>query len=400
LDTSRHITREEALTILIARDRVEQAIERGTLQTPQQLQQVYELDSKLQQNPRRICANIDLATYRQSLNKTSLGWWWYLDNTYEHHHDRWDWLYRSLSLVLWTVILAFLINIGNRFFQGGLGVSGAFAVILPSLLTLLKARSEVTKAGQRAFTELLHRLQVPKQWHEEVKLSATGLLLLGLLVFWFSLPKIANLYNQSGYHAYHNQAYSQAESLYKQAISLDSEHAEAHYNLGVLYEDWGEREKAEQSYQIAASQGNIRAHNNLARLLIFQEKYAAAVHHLQQALVIIENYPEGESAQPEEKYSIYKNLGWARLQQERYRDAQRYLFVANKLAKGENKDEISKPGSVHCLLAQVYEKLGKEETANEQWQSCCQLASRMVPEEDAWLHRARQQLEVAGKSCP
>jgi tetratricopeptide (TPR) repeat protein len=270
------------------------------------------------------------------------------------------------------------------------------------LLTLLKARSEVTKAGQRAFTELLHRLQVPKQWHEEVKLSATGLLLLGLLVFWFSLPEIANIYNQRGLHAYHNQAYSQAETLYKQAISLDKDHSHAHYNLGVLYEDWGNQEKAKQHYQIAASQGNIRAHNNLARLLILEEKYADAVHHLQQALLAIKKIqqnPESKEVEPEDKYSIYKNLGWARLGQERYQDAQQYLLLAKNLTKGEYKDQISRVASARCLLAQVYEKQEKKEAAIEEWQACCALGNKLVSEEDAWLHQARQQLQATGKPC-
>jgi len=94
-----------------------------------------------------------------------------------------------------------------------------------------------------------------------------------------------------------------------------------------------------------------------------------------------------------------KNLGWVRLEQGRYEEAQQTLQVAIGIAQNpQTVKYIENPASAHCLLAQVLDKQ-KQTSALEQWQKCCQLGSRLNPDEDIWLHLSRQKLHKAGKQC-
>lgn len=101
---------------------------------------------------------------------------------------------------------------------------------------------------------------------------------------------------------------------------------------------------------------------------------------------------EEKNSTPEIKYSLFKNLGWARLQQGRYEEAQQILQAAIGIARNpDTKKYIPNPGAAHCLLAQALEKL-KQPKALEQWQQCSQFGSRLNADEDTWLHLAKEKL--------
>ena len=94
----------------------------------------------------------------------------------------------------------------------------------------------------------------------------------------------------------------------------------------------------------------------------------------------------------ETKYSLFKNLGWARLQQGMYEEALETLRLASGIAENPNAEKyIPNPGATHCLLAQTLEKL-KQPTTVEEWQKCSQLSSTLNADEDAWLHLAKERL--------
>jgi tetratricopeptide (TPR) repeat protein len=273
------------------------------------------------------------------------------------------------------------------------GLGGAAAVILPSIFALLQASSELTKAGQEGFDKLLEKLSIPKQYREEAKL-ASALLLSGILIsIWFCLPLISNFYNRNGLKNYNERNLGEAEQDYLKAISLNADNMEAHYNLGNLYEEWQDLEKAKKEYQLAVAGNFPDAYNNLARLYIQEKKYPQTATLLSKGLLLAKE----QNSLPEVRYSLFKNLGWVRLEQGRYEEAQQALQTALGIANNLEAAKL-KPSAAHCLLAQVLDKQ-KQPTALEQWQKCCQLGSRLNPDEDTWLHLSQEKLSKAGRRC-
>jgi tetratricopeptide (TPR) repeat protein len=122
----------------------------------------------------------------------------------------------------------------------------------------------------------------------------------------------------------------------------------------------------------------------LARLYILDGNYTQAVELLLKGLKLVQ---EDDSI----KYVIFKNLGWARLQQKRYADAENNLLKAIAIDS-----EDKQRGSAHCLLAQVLEaRGGKEENARQEWQKCVDFGpekpSKYHPDEDQWIDMAKRQ---------
>lgn len=145
-----------------------------------------------------------------------------------------------------------------------------------------------------------------------------------------------------------------------------------HYNLGLLYEDIREFDKALAQYQIAMedeSDVEIHAMNNTARLQIWQKhNNSLAIELIQKALA--------RNPLPSLKSTLYKNLGWAYLQEGRNEDAENYLREAIKL------DE-DKKASPHCLLAQAMSQRQRGDIMTS-WQNCVNLDPENLPEVETW----------------
>ena len=402
LDSLGTLTEAQAIAILCTRDAVYQTLVERTPVSSAYLLQVRSLDATLKAHRQQICSAIDFPTYRSIHTNTAQRWWWHLDvEPVLHRRDRSDWLFKLLTIGSWTAILALLLNIINRFLSVGLGVTGAMAVILPSILAFIKARSDLTAAGQKSLERLLTRIGIQKHWQSEAKFGSTLVLLGGIIGLWFSLPVAADFYNRRGLDFYYGRHLRQAEKHYQQAIALDLDHAEAHYNLGLVYEDWLRLDESKRVYQVAASQGLVEAHNNLARLLIQSEDYQEAVLLLQDGLLLRNR----QTVLPEDEFNLYKNLGWARLSQGYLQDAKSAL---DKAINVDNTKKNPQSGAAaHCLLGQVLEKQNKSDESIPHWQECCQQGldrlqrrRKSIPEEDQWLHQAHQHLQARGKSCP
>lgn len=102
-----------------------------------------------------------------------------------------------------------------------------------------------------------------------------------------------------------------------------------------------------------------------------------------------------------QKYSIFKNLAWARFKQKRYDDSVAYLLPAIAIAKNSKYQEhIRNPGAAFCIYSQVLSKTDKSSSkVKENWQQCRQLIESRLDageainaEEDGWLYEAKQQL--------
>jgi len=253
---------------------------------------------------------------------------------------------------------------------------------------MLQARSELTEGGQQRFENTLIQLGIPRQYREPIKFLTLLMLFSFLLGFWFLIPTISEIYNQQGLRSAKNGNLGTAQENYQRSITLDPDNVHTHYNLGNLYEDLQEFDKAKTEYLIAV-QGNVpEAYNNLARLFIRQKKYPEAVSLIQQGLLLA-----GKTEGPTEvKYNLFKNLGWARFEQNRDLEAWQALQVATGIAKSpEIASYIANPGSSYCLLAQVLDR--QKRPAIAEWKKCRELGSTLNPDEDTWLNLSYQKLQ-------
>ncbi|NEO67181.1 MAG: tetratricopeptide repeat protein [Moorea sp. SIO4G2] len=154
-------------------------------------------------------------------------------------------------------------------------------------------------------------------------------------------------------------------------------------------------DKARTEYLLAVKGDVPEAYNNLARLLIKKKEYPQAVALLNQGIL----QASKQDSFPDVKYSLFKNLGWARFQQGRDTEAEQALKAATGIASNPDVAKyIKNQGSAHCLLAQVLQRQ-KNPEAIQQWQQCCQLGSTLNPDEDTWLHLAHKNLKKGGQSC-
>ncbi|WP_017717649.1 serine/threonine-protein kinase [Kamptonema formosum] len=256
-------------------------------------------------------------------------------------------------------------------------------------------------------------------WGDERKpprwLAATVLLLIGVWGFWGLGRALAVYYYSRGLENHLARQWEEAESNYKQALKLNPNYAEvhsalgflcqnrqdaecarseyekaialdpnlaiAHLNLGILCEDRQDWECAGTAYWQAARNGLPAAYNNLARLRILQQDFDAAAELLSQGLQLAKD--------PNTQYATLKNLGWAKLGQKRYFEAEETLRKAIEL-KGDR-------APAYCLLAQVLESEHQPQNALPEWENCLRYASRYSPDEAAWIDMARERLNAQGE---
>jgi tetratricopeptide (TPR) repeat protein len=194
----------------------------------------------------------------------------------------------------------------------------------------------------------------------------------------FGLPELASLFNNMGFENYKANRLADTQQSYQLALSLDPKSRTALYNLGWLCEEVQDLECARVKYREAAKLGLPAAYSNLARLYIVQDKnYPAAVHLLLQGLKLAKD--------DQVKYSLLKNLGWARLEQRRYSEALQHLDAAIKLD--------SKRAPTYALKARVLEGMKKTKEAQAQWKIYLKYADSQELDEDIWIGMANQRLK-------
>ena len=146
---------QQVLSVLQSRDALYAALQQHPAPNVHDLEEIKELDRLLLELSPQMTALLNLKDYRKSFPKTSEQWWWSLDEQTIHRLNHYDWLFKGLTVVAWALSLGLLGNISGRFLLGGAGVVGLSAVALSNLLTLLKARSDLTDTGRQGFERLL-----------------------------------------------------------------------------------------------------------------------------------------------------------------------------------------------------------------------------------------------------
>lgn len=260
-------------------------------------------------------------------------------------------------------------------------------VLLERLQHLYDAPSESTEENPSnpdisgEFRRQNLRLGIIFSWPfspQQMRRSAISLLAL-CIGLQLSLYPIAQFCNQLGESA-RTANPEQAEFWYNTAIWVKPNYPKPYNNLGLLYEKqpFLNQNQAKEYYYKAAKKGFTPAVNNLGRLEILAGNTEAAVQ-----LILPELHKNNVSNGV--KYSLHKNLGWARAIQKRYAEADADLHMAISLDRER--------ASAYCLLAQVIEAQGNDKAALIQWENCLRYAQpTTTPEEDQWIAMARQRL--------
>jgi len=214
--------------------------------------------------------------------------------------------------------------------------------------------------------------------------AALVLLLLGGVGWLLGAPRLATVFNNRGFHQYLVGDLPPARDALLLALRLDPNNRAALYNQAWQCERVRDFDCARQKYRQAAKLGLAAAHSSLARLDILDRDYGAAVDLLWVGLRL-------EAPDPV-RYALYKNLGWARLGQERPLEAEQHLRTAISIDPER--------ASGRCLLAQVLERQGEMAGSLAEWEVCDRDANPEDPDEDVWLGLARQRLTSRSERLP
>jgi hypothetical protein len=186
---------QDILSVLRSRDELQAALAANAEVNGHQLHAIHTLDRQLKGQAVAWAQVLDFSTYRQSFSpKSAEQWWWWLDQAAYAY----DWVFQGLTTLSWATSIGLLVTISGRFLFGGAGVGGISAIALSNLIALLKARSDLTAAGNAGFKQFLEGVKVPPLWRSRVRFGSTALLTLVLVGFWFSLPPLSRWYNAQG----------------------------------------------------------------------------------------------------------------------------------------------------------------------------------------------------------
>jgi tetratricopeptide (TPR) repeat protein len=370
---------EQVLDVLIARDVIYALLRNKARKLGKNHTTLANLDNRLRKQADSITQVADLAELRASFHPASDAWWWFFKrSSIKYWWDRYDRLWNALALLFLVIALCILIDISNRLLTGEPDTLGAIVVTLQTALTPLIIGGLLTRGGQNILDNLLTRIGIPIHFRQEGSLLLATSFLILLTCFYLAMPWVSNIYNNLGFRAYTDNRLATAQTHYRRAIKFNPDHFQAHYNLGSLFEELNDLDRAREEYLLAAQGGLPEGLNNLGRLYLLEGQYPEAAILLNNAL----NQISSTNSKNDLKYSVLKNLGWARLEQDRLPDAETSLQEAIEL--------IQKKAAAHCLLAQVLEEQGKP--AKSEWEQCLRYANGTDPDEDVWAGIAQQRL--------
>ena len=381
---------ERILLVLLARDAVQDALQREESPPASLLLQLAELDQRLQQQQAKIVQVKDYPLWRKSFDPPDSAWWWHFPLPNSSWWQRLDWLWNGLTLVLLAISVSLIVDGIPRFLSGGLDTASVLAVIIPSLLALLTSGS-LTPIGREARNYLFQKLAQPF-WPLLSVCLAFFLALSLIIIHQFFFDDLAIYFAQQGQKFYLAGRWEQALSNYQKAIAFDPNYAQAHYNLGLLYEDWQKFDLAKSEYQLAVSKDisanllvHLQAYNNWGRVLILEQKYTKAIAPLKEGKNTLDRELVKTDKDFEKvKYTLLKNLGWAQLELKNYTEAQSLLQEAIALN--------STRAAAYCLLAQMLEVQEQKQEAFQNWENCIVYADSGKPDEYLWLSIAREKI--------
>lgn len=404
--TSFKANRTEAafLRVILTRSEVQKLLHQEVRMSAGMIEQLTSLDLDLELELNRIIEAEEFKDWdywRRIVQPTPAEWWWEKRpiTLKKHWWENCDWFWTGCTLVFLTISVSFATDAASRFLSGGFDFLSALTIVVPSVLALLTS-GKLTKMGQDARKYLFTRCQIKPRFWELVSFSISLLLLLSLFAFHQSYGAMAVCFDRQGKIHYEANRLDSALSDYRRAISLKPNYAQAHYHLGLLYEDLQKFKEAKTEYQLAVENGAdsptslpmLKARNNLGRLYLLEKKYDLAFPPLLEVEEEIdEELVQTSNEYKKLRYKSLKNLGWTHLGLGNTTIAQRLLEKAIKLSENQ--------AASYCLLAQVQEKQQQPKLALNNWEKCSIMTSNFKtnPEEYRWQNIAREKLVAQRK---
>jgi tetratricopeptide (TPR) repeat protein len=303
LKQSTHLSSEELLDARIARD----AIHTLRLESSQPIsaalgRQINQLDRQFKREIERFKTAYKQKALKRQMQEAIHKWWWFPEpaapKPFWMHLDS---IWSASSLVFLTFSGGLIADLAARVLSGGLDVWGSSTIIIQSLVTLIIGKSALTTSGQEAVKQWLGQRGFSRRWWDEGSLLVSIGLFAVLLGFQsIVLPEFSKFYKCLGDADYAEvdglptclpggqrshmpgagaanvvrgkaARLSSAEIMYKRALSLNPDYADAHYALGILYEEFQDSDQARDAYEKAVKGGKLEAYDRLAQLALKQD---------------------------------------------------------------------------------------------------------------------------------
>jgi tetratricopeptide (TPR) repeat protein len=183
---------------------------------------------------------------------------------------------------------------------------------------------------------------------------------------------LAHYYCNQGNAARESGDLAKAESFYLKALAHNSEDAQAHNHLGLVYQarDKVDRAIMEHLRAIQCAPGNANAHNNLAVAYSRLGKTEEAIAHLEESLKL----EPGSAGARNNLAALLAKAGKLQAALTNYQEAAR-LAPDN--------------ASILINLGDLFAKLGRDAEAGESWRKALEIEPNNA--------RARQRLDLLGK---
>lgn len=376
-------SKQQILKLLLARDAVAEALPEKTQVSEDSIARLIELDGKLKSRSNAIATYGALAEWRESLEPSESSWWWFFQPPkIIDARDRYDWLWDTLTTATLVLSSSFMIHTFQSFSVGGLGVLEVFSTIAQGAGIAIIGNGALTSDGKEKVKATLHRLNIPPYFYSEVTLCFSTLLLLGAYGLHSSLPHYwSQRYYEIGKKFYRQGNVKSAEYEYLKAINLDPDNANIRTDLGLLYESIDEMDQAITQYKHGLESKDFQSLNNISRIYIIKGDFVTAESLLRLGLQYVSNH------QPNLQYKLYRNLGWALLQQKKYPEAEQELNKAIEIDKRfpNPEDKLPGAGMANCFLAETLESEGKKELAKKEWVYCQKFAKPEIFAEYKWF---------------
>jgi hypothetical protein len=213
--------------------------------------------------------------------------------------EKFDWLWKLVTVIVTSIALAILINITPKFWASGITPENIIGIIFPSLITILIGKDTLGQItnGYGVIEKNLKRFSIiPPLLRQEFALLSSILFLVFMIFCFNNLNNFSDCYYQRAIsrmpgevfestkpteplckalffisgtgNAESKKSASQAENDFRRATALNPDHERAYLYLGWLYELRQDIKNAEAAYSLAMQNNSLLARVRLASLHI------------------------------------------------------------------------------------------------------------------------------------